>query len=131
MLYLEFVAHTSERNYELSVRSEIVSQHLYMSIYSSVITEEIVAPYLFKQLVSCKGDILVFYKVEEQIIFFKSQICLFTVDEYISGCEVYLKAFKFYRVSGRLVARFIFFDNSIYVFLSNKLNAINSYNFTK
>ena len=85
-----------------------------MSIDCSVIAEEIVAPYLFKQFVSCKGDILVFYKIEEQVVFFRSQICLFAVYEYISCGEVYLKAFKFYRVAGRLVARFISLNDSIY-----------------
>ena len=52
-----------------------------MSINGSVVTEEIISPYLLKQLVSCKRYVLVLDKIEQQVVFLRRKVGLFAVYE--------------------------------------------------
>lgn len=84
-----------------------------MSINGSVVTEEIISPYLFKQLVSCKRYVLVLHKIEQQVVFLRRKVSLFAVYEYISCRKIDFKTFKFYCFSDRLISGFITFDYRI------------------
>ena len=64
-----------------------------MCINGSVIAEEVIAPYFFKELFARKSNALVSHKVEEQVIFLWRERNRLAVNADFSARDVDLKTF--------------------------------------
>ena len=83
-----FIPESAQRYDLIAIFSKRRTQHFYVRVHRTVVAVEIVAPYIAKQFFTGNGYAVIFYKIEQQLVFLGRHFHFFAVHKHVSAGDV-------------------------------------------